>query len=377
MLSEKERKILLVRYGLISSSPVILLYAINELFHGRAIHAALAIIMQLSLGGILYFLYKTDLNQILFRLYLIFLSVVILSLVRINIHFGIFFIYMMPLIFFFLQGIKEGLIWYIGLFISFLAVRFIGKDMSGIPVMHSFLSMQFFSYCVMGAIALTFEKSRYKDMLSLKESENFRRDLFESAGDSIMVIDLETHGIIDCNINAYRRLGYPKKEFMNLSIQDFDNSLQSVRKDKDQILMNDEIIYQESYHKRKDGTLMPVEIGAKALDQNGRKVLLAFVRDISDRKKIENEKEEYVRKLQKAFDEINVLQGIIPICSYCKKIRDDQGYWNQVEKYIAEHTDVMFSHGICPDCKKKHFPETEESNSFPPRSPRKAEGEEN
>lgn len=53
---------------------------------------------------------------------------------------------------------------------------------------------------------------------------------------------------------------------------------------------------------------------------------------------------------------IDTLRGIVPICSYCKQIRDDKGYWNQVEAYVAKHTDAEFSHGICPDCMKKHYP---------------------
>jgi hypothetical protein len=65
--------------------------------------------------------------------------------------------------------------------------------------------------------------------------------------------------------------------------------------------------------------------------------------------------EEEHRQLQKAFDEIRTLRGIVPICSYCKKIRDDKGYWDQVERYISKHTDAMFSHGICPDCFEKEM----------------------
>jgi PAS domain S-box-containing protein len=59
----------------------------------------------------------------------------------------------------------------------------------------------------------------------------------------------------------------------------------------------------------------------------------------------------------KLEEELRVLKGILPICMYCKEIRDDQGYWNQLEKYIAEHSDVHFSHGICDKCLKKYHPE--------------------
>lgn len=62
-------------------------------------------------------------------------------------------------------------------------------------------------------------------------------------------------------------------------------------------------------------------------------------------------------KLQKALNEIKTLRGIIPICSHCKKIRDDEGVWNQLEEYIHAHSEAEFSHGICPNCLKKYYPE--------------------
>ncbi len=67
------------------------------------------------------------------------------------------------------------------------------------------------------------------------------------------------------------------------------------------------------------------------------------------------------RDLQLALEECKVLRGIIPICASCKKIRDDQGAWNQVEAYIRRHTDAEFTHGICPDCARTLFAENEAS----------------
>jgi len=68
-----------------------------------------------------------------------------------------------------------------------------------------------------------------------------------------------------------------------------------------------------------------------------------------------------VHELQKALQEIHTLRGILPICSYCKKIRDDQGYWEQVEVYVHRNTNANFSHSICPDCLTKYFPDMEDS----------------
>jgi hypothetical protein len=63
------------------------------------------------------------------------------------------------------------------------------------------------------------------------------------------------------------------------------------------------------------------------------------------------------KKLQLAFSEVKVLSGLLPICTSCKKIRDDKGYWNQIESFIRDRSEVEFSHGVCPDCAKKLYPD--------------------
>ncbi len=69
------------------------------------------------------------------------------------------------------------------------------------------------------------------------------------------------------------------------------------------------------------------------------------------------------RDLQKAINEIRTLEGIIPICAYCKKIRDDEEIWQQIEDYISEHSDAKFSHGMCPDCYEKQLVEVRKLKS--------------
>jgi hypothetical protein len=75
------------------------------------------------------------------------------------------------------------------------------------------------------------------------------------------------------------------------------------------------------------------------------------------RLKIQKENEKLIDNLQQALDEIKTLQGMLPICSFCKNIRDDQGYWNCIESYFSKHSELVFSHGLCPDCAQKHYPE--------------------
>jgi len=72
-----------------------------------------------------------------------------------------------------------------------------------------------------------------------------------------------------------------------------------------------------------------------------------------EKKSLELEKAN--KKLQKALDEIKTLKGILPICSHCRKIRDDEGYWNQIEAYFQKHSEVEFSHSICQECAKKYY----------------------
>lgn len=79
--------------------------------------------------------------------------------------------------------------------------------------------------------------------------------------------------------------------------------------------------------------------------------------DITERKNTEEEREKLIKALQGALKEINALRGILPLCSYCKKIRDDKGYWEQVDVYIKRHSQAEISHSICPECAKEHYPD--------------------
>lgn len=81
------------------------------------------------------------------------------------------------------------------------------------------------------------------------------------------------------------------------------------------------------------------------------------ITDITPRKRAEEQRDKLISELQETLAEVKILKGIIPICASCKKIRDDKGYWNQVESYIGEHSEAEFSHGICPECVKTLYPE--------------------
>lgn len=82
--------------------------------------------------------------------------------------------------------------------------------------------------------------------------------------------------------------------------------------------------------------------------------IYSVARDVTESKRAAEEREELVRKLQAALAEVQTLREILPICSYCRKIRDDENYWHTVEDYIGQHTTTRFSHGICPHCLESH-----------------------
>jgi PAS domain S-box-containing protein len=85
--------------------------------------------------------------------------------------------------------------------------------------------------------------------------------------------------------------------------------------------------------------------------------IVGISRDITEAKRAQAERERLINELQSALADLKTMSGLVPICASCKKIRDDKGYWTQVEAYIQEHSEARFSHGICPDCAGKLYPD--------------------
>lgn len=93
-------------------------------------------------------------------------------------------------------------------------------------------------------------------------------------------------------------------------------------------------------------------------DESGKVLSVVCIsKDITERKRIEREREQLIEDLQAALAKVRTLSGLLPICANCKKIRDDHGYWTQIESYIHEHSEADFSHGLCPDCVDELYPE--------------------
>jgi PAS domain S-box-containing protein len=203
-------------------------------------------------------------------------------------------------------------------------------------------------------------RERQQAEAALIESEERYRTLFEHAGDAIFILDSEgsnTGGIVAANHAAAAMHGFSVDELRQMKITDLDTS-ESAKGAAGMVrrILDGEWIKAELSHRRKDGSEFPVEVSAGPLELGGRKFILAVDRDITQRRQTETVRENLIQDLKDAFEKIKTLKGLLPICSSCKKIRDDKGYWNQIEEYIGTHTDAEFTHGICPDCAEKLYP---------------------
>ena len=206
-----------------------------------------------------------------------------------------------------------------------------------------------------------------KDITDVKEAEErikhqneFLKLIIDSLPHPFYVIDANNYSIkiankacaptgladnMTCYMLTHQKIG-PCKE------KEHPCPLEEVRKTKKPIVV-------EHRHYDYDAVSRSYEVhGFPILDDNGDVVqMIEYTVDISDRKKAEEQREKLISELQKALDQVKLLSGLIPICSYCKNIRDDKGYWKQIESYISAHSEALFSHGICPVCIKKYYPE--------------------
>jgi PAS domain S-box-containing protein len=225
------------------------------------------------------------------------------------------------------------------------------------------LTTFFVSFLIMVFSAIIYLTDRSKE--AIRQSEESKRLLLNAAGEGIFGVD--TSGLVTLiNPAALRMLGFAEEEMLGKRVHAL---IHHSHKDGSNYPVEDCPMY-ASYTKpteshmadevlwRKDGSYFHVDYFSTSITKNG-KVLGAVVtfRDITERKQAEDALEEERRRLQQALDEVRTLRGIVPICANCKKIRDDKGFWNQVEKYVSDHTEAKFSHGICPDCVKELYPE--------------------
>ena len=187
----------------------------------------------------------------------------------------------------------------------------------------------------------------------LRQSEARYRALIETAFDDLV---LTVNGIIfEAPGHLAEMLGYEHSELIGKPILNFvaPEDLDLVRR----YIMQDSDNRYEYHLVAKSGNRVAVEVSSKSIPYHGWRAKITAVQNITERKAMEREKEELIIELQNALSNIKTLRGLLPICAHCKKIRDDKGYWSQLETYIAKHSDAHFTHGLCPQCAKEHYPE--------------------
>lgn len=147
-----------------------------------------------------------------------------------------------------------------------------------------------------------------------------------------------------------RTLGYTCEELMSRPFIEFvhPDDRERTLKQNAQVKGGGQALSFENRYLCKDGSFRWFRWNA-APDSSER-VIYSVARDITDSKHAEEEREQLVLELQAALAEVKTLREILPICSYCRKIRDDENYWHTVENYISDHTSTLFSHSICPNC---------------------------
>ena len=198
---------------------------------------------------------------------------------------------------------------------------------------------------------------RRKTRALLKERELIYQSLFEDNYSVMLLIDPDSGTIVDANPAACRFYGYSRDVLKNMAITEINTLSKPVVQAELEKAKAETRRHFNFVHRLADGTSRHVEVFSGPITVGGRALLCSIVHDISERIAAEKERERLIAELQQALLEVKTLSGLLPICSSCKRIRDDSGYWNQLEAYIKTHTGAEFSHGICPECAKKLYPE--------------------
>ena len=204
---------------------------------------------------------------------------------------------------------------------------------------------------------------RRQTELALREHQERLRRILEAAYDAIMILD-EEGKVRLWNPAASRIYGYSVEEAMGKNITELvalPRDLEAIHRAFAEFRVSGQPggydRTTELMSLRKDHHEIVVEMSLSSFKFDDRWLLLAIGRDVTDRKKAEMEKAMLLTSLEEALGNLKTLRGLVPICASCKKIRDDTGFWSQVESYVEAHSEAKFSHGICPECIRKLYPE--------------------
>lgn len=200
---------------------------------------------------------------------------------------------------------------------------------------------------------------RMQAVKTLRENEAKLQSIFRAAPTGIGLVSDRV--ILEANDRLCIMVGYASDELVGQSarmLYPTDEEFEYVGRVKYAQIREQGSGTVETRFQCKDGRVIDVLLSSTPLDPVDLSVGVTFTAlDITRSKQAERERERLIVELQEALTKIKTLRGLIPICAACKKIRDDQGYWNSLEAYIQEHSDAVFTHSICPDCAGKLYPD--------------------
>lgn len=198
----------------------------------------------------------------------------------------------------------------------------------------------------------------------MRDAEAHLAAVVESSDDAIISKTLDGT-VLSWNQAAERIYGYTATEMIGrpISVLVPPSRMAELAEILQRIQRGERVGRFDTLRKRKDGSIVEVSITISPIrDATGRVTgASAIARDITERRQEEALRLRLIDELSQALKQAKTLSGLLPICASCKKIRDDQGYWQQVEVYIQEHSEAGFTHGLCPGCIVKYFPEISRS----------------
>jgi PAS domain S-box-containing protein len=194
-------------------------------------------------------------------------------------------------------------------------------------------------------------------MEELLRAETSRwRMLVEQSRDGIVILD-QSGRVFEANKRFADMLGYSVEETHRLCVWDWDVRFPKERLTEMIRNVDETGDHFETKQRRKDGTVIDVELSNNGAVYGDKKYVFCICRDVTDRNRAEKDKEELIDRLRKALSAIRTLKGILPICANCGRIKDETGRWEPFEDYLKGHSEAEISHGLCPDCAKRLYPD--------------------
>jgi len=241
------------------------------------------------------------------------------------------------------------------------------REIIGVMCVQSYINSQSYDQtdldvmvAVADQVAIALDRKQ-KEKELIESEERFRR-IVATANEGIVSLDADWR-IAYANTHFASMMGYDPDELQGQLFEKFvfQAEVQDYAVHKNERMRGIQSNFERTFVTKTGGRLRTL-VSATPIYNEVNEVIGSFgmITDITALKNTEEKLQETVAQLRQAVEQIKTLHGIIPICSHCKQIRDDKGFWQQLEVYVREHTEAQFSHGICPTCLQTYYPDLAE-----------------